>query len=533
MLLTCMKNALLVLPIAWLGTGCAMYSETRDKQGKALQEAYSKVDLKGQFEVPRKNRANILAQQLATVDALESVRREGMIRTVAAGRSDKDTVVAQLNAMSALSGADEVLGHTVSGDTLEKQLASRSARSAALKTWTQHADAAQVIRNNIRNIIEPGFIRQAVAQPTCKDIRTESKAKQALDKIIDDQPGSLSSQELRASLIMLTKKCSELKKEEDGQLATKIGGALAKVQELIDKEETDYRNLKGRTEAERTAAKAALAERDQAEEKGDGDGVAAAAAKVEALLKKIKQAEDVFSIQFISDQEQDALNEFLTTLKETQEGKAPKAGSSKAAIALALFPKLMKDAQEKLDDAGKASLTPLILQKNISQIMYDAATRDIETRSTRISLLKQQEAILLQQVRKYTELDDTIAKMDHRLLRMPMTVVLAAPEKSAAGKSKAFEPSIDDKISVWRSLATYTDQGTRAAGEVAKIGFKLNALESEILLGYAEANVTQWDALISSNVSQLATFGGAGIKVEQITALINSVSLLWIGAGVH
>lgn len=193
----------------------------------------------------------------------------------------------------------------------------------------------------------------------------------------------------------------------------------------------------------------------------------------------------------------------------------------------------MKDAQKKLDDTDKVSLVPLVLQKNISKIAYDAATRDIETRELRIALLKQQEALLLQQVVKFVELDAAIAKMNPDLLRMPMTEVLAAPEKAVAGKSKAFKPTIDDKMSVWTSVATYIDQGTRTGGEVTKIGFKLNALEVEGLLGYSEANATQWDTLISSDVNQLAVYGGAGIKVEQITALINSVSLLWIGAGVH
>jgi hypothetical protein len=539
MRLGCIKNALLVLPIAWFGSGCAMYSETRDKQGKALVEAYSKVDLKRQFEVPRQNRAAILAQQLDTVNSLEAVRRDGLIRAVATGRSQSASVLAQLNMVSQLSGADAVLGAGVDGTTLESQLASRKARSATLDAWTKDEQTAATMRQIIVTTIEPMFSGERVAQPSCKDIQMQSKAKVALDKWIAERAGTNSGVVVGAALQFLTQKCVALQVVLDHQAATNIGGELGKVLETLAKEETDYRNLKLRTEAERTAVEAALAARDEADEQDDSKGVREAAEKIQKLLAIVKQAKDVFSIQFISDKEQDALDEFLTTVKDTKEGETPKAGSSKAAMAVVLFPDLMKAAQAKLDDAGRVSLAPLVLQKNISQIAYDSATRDIETRATRIQLLRQQADLLREQVRLYVEQDGVISAMNHDLLRMSMVDALAPLQKAAdgrdkpSGKDKPFIPTIEDKMKVWTSLATYIDQGTRSGGEVSRIGFKLHALESEILLAYSEANVTQWDALISSNVSQVAAYGASGIKVEQITALINSATLLWIGAGVH
>jgi hypothetical protein len=510
-----------------------MYSETRDKQTKALKESYSKVNLKQQFEVARKNRENILTQQLTTVDSLEIVRREGLIRTIATGRSQQDSVLAQLNRLSSLSGADDVLGAPVSGSTIAEQLASRSKRSRALTSWTKDDVQAKAIRDSIARFVEPEFIRQSVAQPTCADMQTESKAKTSVKKWIADRANTVPGQLLEGALKALGDQCKQLQAVLVRQAATKIGGALAKVLETLAKEESDYSNLKKRTETDRIAVNSTLAMRDEAEEKGDSTGVREAAEKVSELLAKLKVAKDVFSVQFISDKEQDALNEFLTTVKDTAEGESPKPGSGKAAMAIVLFPDLMNDAKKKLDDTNKVSLTPLVLQKNISKITYDAATRDIETRELRIAFLKQQAALLRQQVDKFSELDNVIATMPPELLRMPMTEVLAPPKSSTSVKSKEFQPTLDHKMSVWTSLATYIDYATRTGGDVAKIGFKLNALESEILLGYSEANVTQWDTLIASNVDQLAMYGGAGIKVEQITALINSVSLLWIGAGVH
>lgn len=527
------KILLGVLMSCCVFSGCTIYSETRNKQGQALKEAYSKVELKKQFEMPRTNRANILAQQLATIDALEAVRREGLVRAVATGRGPNNTVLAQLNMVSALSGADAILGAGVSGGTIAEQLATRKTRSAAFGEWTAYETQANDIRKYIANYVQPQFIFQRVGQPTCKDIQTGSAAKLAVDKWIADRNGTVPGVLLRNSLTILEQNCKALQAVLARQSATKIGGALAHVLQALADEETRFENLKKRTEAERTAVESELAKRDEAEERGDGKGVRDAAGRVQELLAKIKTAEDVFSIQFISDKEQDGLDEFLTTVKDTPTGGTPKAGSSKAAMALVLFPDLITATQKKLGETDKVSLAPLVMQKNISRIKHDAATRDIATRKLRIDLLTRQADLLRQQVVKLVEQDNVIAQMPAELLRMPMTEVLAAPGNADPANSKGHRPSIDQKMAVWTSLATYIDQGTRTGGEVAKTGLKLNALESEILLGYSEANVMQWDALIGSSVDQLATYGGAGIKAEQFTALINSVTLLWIGAGVN
>ena len=59
------------------------------------------------------------------------------------------------------------------------------------------------------------------------------------------------------------------------------------------------------------------------------------------------------------------------------------------------------------------------------------------------------------------------------------------------------------------------------------------AAKYETALGYAEANAAQWNALISGGVDQLADYGASGVRAEQITALLNSLTLLWIGVGVN
>jgi len=67
-------------------SGCStLYSETRDKQGKAAKEAWAAVDLAGQISTARKNHAALLAKQLETESALARARRDQLARAIATG----------------------------------------------------------------------------------------------------------------------------------------------------------------------------------------------------------------------------------------------------------------------------------------------------------------------------------------------------------------------------------------------------------------------------------------------------------------
>ena len=530
MLFNPVRSAMCLAIAGCLLNGCAMYSETRDKQGQALKEAYAKVDLKSQFSVPRKNRAGILEQQIATVDRLEIIRRDGMIRAAATARDQ--TVLGMLNTMSTLSGADALFGKRIDGDTESEQIDSRRQRAEMYLGLASVDPEVVRLRGFIAGTLKTEFTRRNVTQPSCEDIRDNAKPKLAVDDWIAAHAGQPAAKDIANLMTYMKKSCDELLAAQDTQRARTLGGNLGTVSALLIKEKADLKALEDKTKDDRGEADRALKDRDTAEENDDKDGVRTAAARAEKALAQIKKATDVFSIQFLSDKEQDAIDEFLSTVQNTPPGETPKADSSKAAMAVVLFPDLMIAAQKKLEEVDSISLAPLVLQKKLSRIAYDSATRDIETRTERIALLQQQTDLLLAQAREHALTDAKIASMRPAVLHLPLSEVLAPPETVAAGKAKV-KPTIDEQMAVWRALATYIDEGVRHGGEISKIQFRLDALDSEIALGYSEANVTQWDTLISANVEQLAAYGAAGVKVEQITALINSLTLLWIGSGVN
>jgi hypothetical protein len=525
--LVALRVVVATISLALSTGGCALYSETRDKQGQALKEAYSKVDLKGQIEVPRKNRATLLSQQMATVDMNARIQRDGIIRVLATGTADKHTVIGQLDTVSRLAGADAVLGSPATG-TDQAPLQSRTQRVAAYNAWIKAGDEVKNLRDRIRQGPQAQFRFVSLPAPTCEDLKPDTKSRVALDKWLaenDAKNGSIAGNAIKA----MTPLCKEYADALQTQNSIKVAGMLGQVLARLETEKTKLEDLQAKTAALRAEVDKTLVERADAEEKGKGEEVRAAAEKVQDLLEKIKMADDIFSVQFISDKEQDALNEFLGTITDAPAGKTPPADSPKAAMALVLFPDLFDQAKKQLANADKASLVPLILQKNLSKIAYDSVTREIETRKLRISILEQQATLLRQQVVTFIEVDNLVTSKNFApLLQKPMVNVLQPTSTSSTA-------AVDDdqRIWVWKAAAMSTDAGVRHGSEVSKLQFKLNALENEITLGYAEANITQWNTLVSSNVDQMATFAATGIKTEQILALINSLTLLWIGVGVN
>ena len=107
---------------------------------------------------------------------------------------------------------------------------------------------------------------------------------------------------------------------------------------------------------------------------------------------------------------------------------------------------------------------------------------------------------------------------------------MRAPEAMAISK----DPKANEqKKKVWKAAALYLDARSRLHGDVVGLTYRLYALQDERALALAETNALQWQALIDVNVDQLAAYGKSGVKAKTVSALLNSLTLLWIGHGVQ
>lgn len=566
-----LRRVLALVGVGVLLQGCQSlgiynYSATRDEQGKQLETSYAKWKLKDTFETASAYREKLLAEQIAVVGKLSDVRRDGYVRTLATGRDPREhSVEHQLNWLSDVSGADVVLGSPkITGATLANRLQARQARSKTIDEWLKGYAEVQSTQVSIAQVAAPEFNRVAVDMPSCEDIAKGGKASAAVDAWIVANP--LAGAGLASAFSKLKTDCQAVTKGLATIAVLDVGAKLKAVRSRLVEEQLEYAGLKAVTAADRTAVNTAISERNEAvagaaNAKANGDTatetvetnkIRTAAAKLQALLPKIQKAQDAFSIAFISEKEQDSMDEFLATIVNTPEGATPKADSNKAAMALVLFPDLLAAAQKKLDDADAISLAPLVMKKQLAQIAKDAATKEISVRAKRIALLEQQEQLLTEQAASFVDIDFLMAgvpkelldkypkqypsaakltPLSPALLGLPMAEVLATRDgqlKDARGATYATTTQ-EERAAVWRAAITYIDEGTRRNKNVVAIGLTLDLLAHQTRLSYSEANVMQWNALVSAKVEQLALYGKTGIKGEQYAALVNNLMLFWIG----
>jgi uncharacterized protein YceK len=498
-----------------MGTaGCGtLYSETRDKQGQAAREAWQKVDLASQIAAPRKNHAALLDKQLQVEESLALARREQLARRIATGGTVEETLASPVREdLQRLAGGRDQAKQWL--DALDDEA---FARQALLKFDTE-------------------FQRFGLEMPPC-DRFSKAETRAALDAWVAKQPApraqavtaairgastACDDKRLRATQ-SLSLGSSELQQTRDATKRATEALAAKRAASL------DQRNLFRAAKAEYDAAAAALA----TEPTAARDRVQAAARKLQELAAQLSGLQDAFSVRFISQEQQKSLDELLSTILDTPAGTAPAADSSQAAVALVLLPDLIDSARTSLADARKPHLVPFVLAKDLARIRADAAARDVAAQETAVDLQRQKLSRQTERARTLRDADVNLGLVDAARLNDSAAHALSPVQQVPGARDKAASKVLDDKIRLWKAAAFYLHARGQLEADVGKVDYQVNALEYERALAYAESNVAQWNALISTSVDQMAAFGAAGIRSEDVVALLNSLTLLWIGKGVN
>lgn len=511
--------------LAFACSSCStFYSETRDKQGMAAKEAWAGVDVSGQIATARKNHAALLAKQLETESALARARRDQLARAIATGGTVEDKLAKPVRAA----------------------LASLAGTRAQADAWLQAlADQAFASRSLLK--FEAEFKRFGVEMPPCDRLALE-KEQAALKAWLAAHP--IPAQVVEQANIGAKAACAkpELAAADRFSLPT---GMLQSTRDAQVKASAGLADLRARGLAERNAYRAAKAAYDAAakalevDPNATRDQLQAAAKKLQEAAETLAALQDVFSVRFLAQEQQDSIDKLLTTIADTPAGAAPAAGSSRAAVALVLLPRLIDATRSSLADAEKPRLVPLLLAKDLAQIRADAAAREIVAQETLVELLQLKLYWLSERTRALRDalinLDGTVrsdgtvllAALDRPLMSTVAYDALSPVSAKPGADDAAGTKRLDDKIRLWKAASFYLDSEGRLAAEAGKIDYQVNALQHEIAITYAESNIQQWSKLISTSVDQLAAYGAAGIKKEDIVALLNSLTLLWIGKGVN
>lgn len=496
--------AVALMAISCLLAGCAdlpIYSPARDKQGQDVKKAWSEVDVKSTISVARENLAALLAKQLATQDKLSQVKRDELIRSLATGGTITEQLIDPTNqAMADLAGTPELAAQWFAA-------------------WRKEQVANKAVSLAARLMSDEG-----VELPPCSKLASP-EALAPLQQHINN--GGPKGKAVKDALTAAKNACASENLAATSKV--KVQNALAAtLQDLeqasnkLEEQRAETRNLRnGYMAALDAHTKAANALKTSPHALKD---VQDAAAKLEQVAQALSQAstddkgKNVYTLRFLSQARADSLQQFLATVADAKPDQPLSKDASKAAVALVLLPNLFDETQKGLAEAKTPTLTPLVLRMQYEKIRYDAATRDISAQEARVALLNQKLALQTEQAQLYVK---AMSGFDKQFANKTLEESLGS------------EGNKDRKNSLLNGTGAYLDADTRVEGEVIKVQYRMDYAAHERAIAYAEANASQWQALIGSSVDQLSDYGTSGVKPEMLISLFNSLTLLWIGMGVN
>lgn len=493
---------LAAVSISALLCGCAgarLYSESRDKQGIAAKAAWEHVDLTKMVNEDRENLRKVLQAQLDTQDKVSAAIRNFTLSAML----EDETVAKGIQAR-----VDEALRKLVGSNATQKMADSRKAHEALL--------AAQLKRE----VHASTFGLNGLAVPDCDSIKIKDTAPQPVVDFINNADARRQAAVIGA-IEGLREACLVQDTTYAG-LGERIGASVARA--AADKAELERtRGASAALRQEYLAAKLAheQAIKSAAAPPETADKVAKAVERLGKAVDALEKADDAFSIQLLSKERLESLDQFVTTVTQSAaDGKVPE-GAGQAATAFILLPKLVDDARASLAAAKMPLAMPLLIRRNIEQLKLEGATREIALLETRVQLSM---AIADAQYQQAVQLWRASTKLNTAGMAAVRTMPVATAFSSA---------SRDQKEQLYHATAQYLDAINRLEAKWRKLEYQRIATFHEVALSYAEINLKQWSSLIGSAVDQVAESAASGIKSEDVTSLINSLGILWIGNGVN
>lgn len=490
-----------LLAVLALG-GCGslrLYSDVRDKQGTAAKDAWAAVDLSSLVTTERANLKKLLEAELETQDRLAASIRNHELRFIVDAKNLKEGLVDPVNSRLA----------TVAGDA-----ASVAASRVRLSKYRKQTIQLDAIAEELK--------AKGVALPTCASVANSGTPAAIEQWRKSAAPVPLA--EVDGALVELRKVCD---KPENDLVKAVYSGVGGEVEIALKQYADDALALK---QSEESAAKlklnyqVALTAYNQATAEVSADAtdkVKTALGKLNDAVTALEASQDAPSIQFLSKERLDSLDKFVDAVTQAKGDGTVPDGANKATVAFILLPGLVDDARKSLAEAKKPLALPLLIRRNYEQLKFEAANREIEARRTKVRLSKELVEALYEQAVQLWFASRTLDNENIRKLH-GLKVRDAINVKGA-----------DEKELVYTSVARYLDVVNRLSARRYKLEYMRIATSHEISLAYAEVNMKQWQSLIGATIDQVAASGASGIKAENVSALLNTIGVLWIGHGVN
>lgn len=497
-----------ILALTVVLSGCSnmlLYSEARDKQGHALKEAWQSVDLQSRFGTIKENSKAVLDKELSITERVALQKAQLQLRAAAETQ------------------------------TIEAGFGRGAARRLTQLTGTE-PNAAQWVaaKNNEATVevalraVEEEFQMLGFELPSCGEL-TGPNSSQVLAPLRDAAQGvSPRAGWLRGSLTKALQSC-----RSPQYLATEsvsLGGEMGATRTEVRANRKALDDLAAQTRTERNEYTAALKAHEDAlkslREGGDARGrLEKAAKRLQDVIPKLEKAQDLFSKEFVTKKKIESISAFTALLGDRSKDQETLEGSSKAAATLVFFSTWADETQKSLSAAQEPELAPLLLERDLLKVNLDGLSKQADILKFRKENREQKLAV---QSRQVSQLVRALP-----VLRGSTLSNRTADAIFLAGSKGLTQEQNDARDALLTGLGLYADTIGRLDAESRKLDVQHRAARHEEILALAEENVGQWNVVIGGAVGQLVDFGASGVRPEQISALINSLSLLWIGSGVN
>jgi hypothetical protein len=237
-------------------------------------------------------------------------------------------------------------------------------------------------------------------------------------------------------------------------------------------------------------------------------------------LDALAKAQDAFSVSFLSEERLKSIDKLVVAITETAPGEKLPDEADQATVAFILIPQLLDAARQSLADTKKPLAIPLLMRRNYEQLNLEAAKRDIASREAMVRLSRELVATIYQQAIQLYMASKELHATSANYHKLP---VLEAFSKPPPG----------DRERIYSAAARFLDALNRLDAKRYKLEYMRIGAIHERSLAYTEVNIRQWQSLIGITVDQVADFSASGIKPDTIGSLINTLGILWIGAGVN
>ncbi len=498
------RGTLVLMLVALSISGCSslrLHSDTREKQGLAAKEAWSLVDTTSVFSSETTNLKSLLTKELETQEKLALSVRNFYIRAVLEKSVSSGIQEEIKNRLVKTIGSTATLTQT-----LEKANEEAEKLNNYNKSLSDHKNTWRYL--NLNNPF-----------PTCG--KDEGGTISLLDTLLT-RPGITPGEHgaIEALFEGIQRLCKSVKPVKT-QMYAGFGGEISLEMGINNKKREVLEGAKKAFEIRKEKYNIALQAYERAaaitSQIDTSSKVSDAVQKLGETVDELKKNAGPLFNEFLGTERITALDKFISDVALSTSEQKIHEGSSRLAASLKLFPDLIDDAKQSLQNAQAPLAMPFLIRRNQEQIQLALARQEVEFSQKEIQFSDEILETLYQQVTQLDQASKTLS--NYASNTATLSTILSTS-------------SSDVKEELYMAVLRYLDVLGRLDSRRYQLEYERLALQNELKLKLAEANIKQWTSLISAIVEQSTAYTAGGIKKESVPSLINAFWILLIANGV-